>query len=94
VTCSQCHNDWGVRRPLSIMTNFKAPLSRLPIWIAEISVHQNMPPGKTLSPDNWEKAKSLLLKEQQEAIRYWIDSKKCVPTTSEPLPASKHDMVR
>lgn len=78
VRCIDCHNDvGGPRRPLQVGTYYLGPISQLPMWSEEVRIHQHMPPGKQLSVAEWEKAKKLLLKEQQDGIRAWLDAKKC-----------------
>lgn len=92
--CIDCHTEWGgVRNPLAVAMNYGHPLSRLPLWAYEIDVHKNMPPGITLSKNEWEKAKELLLKEQISGVRSWLLGKTCdkaprpAPTGVTPDPA-------
>ncbi|MGE0526478.1 MAG: hypothetical protein AB7G93_20615 [Bdellovibrionales bacterium] len=85
VRCSHCHSDFGgERNPLLAAMNSLNPLSRLPAWITEIEIHKNMPPGIKLSFDERAKAEALLLKEQIDGIRTWLEDKRC---EADPSPA-------
>ena len=75
--CVDCHDRRSNIRPLSIGTSVVDPINNLPTWAQEVELHNHMPPGTNVSPAEWNKAKSLLLSEQQEAIKKWVLKNKC-----------------
>lgn len=77
-SCSTCHNDvGGVRNPLIAAVDIGNPISDLPDWEYEIEIHQNMPPGRTWTQAEWDKAKLLLGEEHRAGIRNWVTALKC-----------------